>query len=356
MGNGSDTESTQSEPFQCMPALTSEEYAALKADIAANGVRVPIEVDPWGRILDGHHRAQACRDLGIEPPRRTIQVTSDEAARSHALSVNNTGRQLSREQRRGIVAGSLTADPHLSDREHARRCGVSPSTVSTVRAGLIESGQLSKLDSRLGKDGRTRHLPYQPRWAYPSLDLLEDAMAANGITSILMGLEALPMPGMDAEDWDGFCDSLKNYGVLVPIAVTEGGTLVDGRSRLIACLLTGQTPPVETIGLDEDLAGLCISNNLIVRSLTPQDLALSRARRRRTLALTSEDALAEVLNDSAGWLDRKKVARGGIAETLTQIVDDLCDDLDRNPDIGTTPDEIRLWAEPVISQWAGSGS
>jgi ParB-like chromosome segregation protein Spo0J len=54
--------------YQFLPPLSAEEYAALKADIAANGVRVPIERDEEGEIIDGFNRAQICEELGIECP------------------------------------------------------------------------------------------------------------------------------------------------------------------------------------------------------------------------------------------------------------------------------------------------
>jgi hypothetical protein len=41
------------EKYQVMPALPAEDYEALKADIAARGVMVAIEVDEYGNILDG---------------------------------------------------------------------------------------------------------------------------------------------------------------------------------------------------------------------------------------------------------------------------------------------------------------
>ena len=38
-------------PYQVLPDLTAEEYEALKADIAAHGIEVPIEVDERGNVL-----------------------------------------------------------------------------------------------------------------------------------------------------------------------------------------------------------------------------------------------------------------------------------------------------------------
>ena len=46
------------DPYQVMPPLSDEAYAALLADVLRNGVMVPIEIGPRG-LLDGHHRRRA---------------------------------------------------------------------------------------------------------------------------------------------------------------------------------------------------------------------------------------------------------------------------------------------------------
>jgi ParB-like chromosome segregation protein Spo0J len=153
---GSDIAREAAAPFQVMPPLSVEEYEALRDDIAAHGVRVPIDIDQYGRILDGHHRAQVCAELGTIVPTRVVIFADETAAREHAYATNTARRHLSRELRRAVVTRSLLADPGLSDRAHANRCGVSPTTVGTVRAVLVESGQVSNLDSRTGADGRER--------------------------------------------------------------------------------------------------------------------------------------------------------------------------------------------------------
>ena len=43
-----------------LPALSNEEYEALKSSIAAHGVEAPIHVDQKKRIIDGKHRRRAC--------------------------------------------------------------------------------------------------------------------------------------------------------------------------------------------------------------------------------------------------------------------------------------------------------
>ena len=45
------------ERWQLLPPLTDEEYASLKADIAAQGVLVPVVLDAAsGEVIEGHHR------------------------------------------------------------------------------------------------------------------------------------------------------------------------------------------------------------------------------------------------------------------------------------------------------------
>jgi hypothetical protein len=66
-------------PYQLMPPLSAEEYAALKADIAERGVQVPVEYDEHGNVIDGHHRIQICAELGIAQwPRLVRHGLSEE--------------------------------------------------------------------------------------------------------------------------------------------------------------------------------------------------------------------------------------------------------------------------------------
>ena len=50
-----------------LPKMSDEEFAELKASIQAEGQHYPIVVNEDLEVLDGHHRFQACTELGIEP-------------------------------------------------------------------------------------------------------------------------------------------------------------------------------------------------------------------------------------------------------------------------------------------------
>ncbi len=139
---GSAVESTgRPAGFQPMPSLSVDEYAALRDDIAARGILVPVVADQHGRLIDGHHRRQAALELGVHCPTEIRHVQSDDEALDLAVTLNATRRHLSREQRRELIRAEIERRPEDSDRAIARRVGCSPSTVGAVR------GHVSKLDT-----------------------------------------------------------------------------------------------------------------------------------------------------------------------------------------------------------------
>jgi hypothetical protein len=142
--------------YQFLPPLTDDEILALQEDISQNGMLHPIIVDEKGQILDGHHRAAIAKQLGFKPDRHVMEGLTEVEKRTLAFRLNTGRRHMDREQRRGVVIASLKADPQLSDRQHARRTGVSHPTVASIRAELEGSGRLESFTSRTSADGRTR--------------------------------------------------------------------------------------------------------------------------------------------------------------------------------------------------------
>jgi hypothetical protein len=128
--------------FQPMPELTTEQYDALKSDISVHGIVVPIVVDQYDRVLDGHNRFRIAAELKIDCPREIHHVVDDDEAADLAVTLNCARRHLTREQVREVIAGELARRPCDSDRAIARRVGCSPSTVGAVR-----DPQVSKLDT-----------------------------------------------------------------------------------------------------------------------------------------------------------------------------------------------------------------
>ena len=143
--------------YQVMPNLSTEEYAELKSDISSRGVMVPIEFDEQGNVLDGHHRLQICEELGIKDFPKVIRAgLTEEEKYTHARKLNLARRHLSQEQKRGLIQQQLQATPEKSDRQIARDLGISNKTVSTHRKEMEENGELCKLHSSIGADGKER--------------------------------------------------------------------------------------------------------------------------------------------------------------------------------------------------------
>ncbi|MGV1867198.1 MULTISPECIES: Spo0J and IME4 domain-containing protein [unclassified Rhizobium] len=143
-----------SAPYQLLPPLSPDDYAALEDSIVASGVLVPVEYDEAGNILDGHHRVQICESLGlIDWPRFVRKGLSEAEKRAHARALNLSRRHLSTAQKREVIEAQLMEEPTISSRAIAARLGVSKNTVSTVRQKLIDGGQIDHHAELVGKDG-----------------------------------------------------------------------------------------------------------------------------------------------------------------------------------------------------------
>ena len=79
--------------FQIMAPLDDDARAALRADIEAHGIQVPIMRTTDGRIIDGHNRSAIAEELGIDCPFLTVDL-DDRAATETALRLNILRRHL----------------------------------------------------------------------------------------------------------------------------------------------------------------------------------------------------------------------------------------------------------------------
>jgi DNA repair exonuclease SbcCD ATPase subunit len=132
------------------PAMSAEDFQALKDDIEVNGQREPIMLFD-GMVLDGWHRYRACIDLGIKPQQFTF---TDKDPVAFVLSTNLHRRHLTASQRAAaVVACSSWAPahrpksgepvPHLTTKEMAKAAQVSDKTIKQAKtahkAGLTDA-------------------------------------------------------------------------------------------------------------------------------------------------------------------------------------------------------------------------
>lgn len=138
-------------PYQLMPGLTDEERSSLRLDIEKNGIRVPIDVDENDNILDGHHRAWIAAELNIPCPRRIVAGLTEEGKRAHAVSVNVFRRNLTREQRRDLVA--RLRESGMSTRAIAEATSLPQRTVARDAEAVEPNGSTG--GTVTGTDGKT---------------------------------------------------------------------------------------------------------------------------------------------------------------------------------------------------------
>ena len=152
--------------YQALPDLDAAAYELLRADIAARGVLVAVEVDEAGAILDGHHRVRACRELGIADWPVVVRSGWTEAAkREHAILLNLARRQLTREDRRAAELALRKLGWSL--RRIATVVGVSAEAVRVDLAGvkILTPGAIPERVT--GADGKAYPARHAPREAPP---------------------------------------------------------------------------------------------------------------------------------------------------------------------------------------------
>ena len=88
----------QHHPFtEYWPLLSGENFAKFKADIAANGLRMPI-LTYQDQILDGRNRERACEETGDPVRYEDCGAKSDEEALALVVSLNEHRRHLSEDE------------------------------------------------------------------------------------------------------------------------------------------------------------------------------------------------------------------------------------------------------------------
>ena len=122
-------------------------------------------------VADGFHRLQAAAAAGHTQVAAEVRAGTREDARWYAAGANKAhGLRRTRADIRRAVEVALRLRPEASDRAIADHCGVDHKTVGAARSRLAGSGEIPRLKSRTGLDGKARpapspHLPPEPTTA-----------------------------------------------------------------------------------------------------------------------------------------------------------------------------------------------
>ena len=131
------------------PMIEGEAFAAFKADIKANGQRLPIYIQN-GFVIDGRNRQKACNELGI--PAIYEEVDGDPFELADSLNLHR--RHLTKEQMEDLIVKKRAEGK--SERQIAEEVGCSKSKVNKV---INSTGQKRPVDlptEVIGKDGKKR--------------------------------------------------------------------------------------------------------------------------------------------------------------------------------------------------------
>ena len=142
--------------YRLLPPLDAETYAGLKANIAINGIQVPVVRDEKGYILDGFARAKIAKELGYECPSVVVKGLTEQEKRSQVRALNLARRHLDYAARREIIAEEIKENPDRSNRWIGKSLGVDHKAVARVRTPMGATGTVPQLGYTLGADGKYR--------------------------------------------------------------------------------------------------------------------------------------------------------------------------------------------------------
>jgi len=161
-----------------LPLMSADKLRELGEDIVKNGLKLPIVrwlAHPKGEavLLDGRNRLDAIELVTgqkVEVGAPSIMAGDDFLACdkvieldgrvvdpwAYVISVNILRRDLTPEERQNALIRLIARTPEKSDRQFAEEIGVDHKTVGSARARGEATGEVSPVEKRVGRDGKSR--------------------------------------------------------------------------------------------------------------------------------------------------------------------------------------------------------
>lgn len=156
-----DLEDITLDQFQVFNNVKPEIYAALKEDVAAGEIVLPVVINSIGGVIDGHQRLRAYFELkeeGQSPPPLKVEMISanlsDEEQRSLARRINLVRRQVPHTELRRYIVEQLLETPRWSNGRIASTIGCRGETVAKARQRLEDTGELPYYSHLIDSIGR----------------------------------------------------------------------------------------------------------------------------------------------------------------------------------------------------------
>jgi ParB-like chromosome segregation protein Spo0J len=114
-----------------LPKITDDEYITLKKSIRENGQMFAIIVSDKNVILDGHNRAKACEELGIEVDFDVRHFDDEPTEREFVIIANLHRRHLTLEQRGFLGVQLMKIEEELARKRMGQK-GVKEGEVAPI--------------------------------------------------------------------------------------------------------------------------------------------------------------------------------------------------------------------------------
>ena len=119
-----------------VPKMPDQDYQVLKDDIKKNGLHYPGIINADGVLLDGHHRHNVCKELGLDFPCTKKHFKSEVEEKLFIIDVNLKRRHLTLWQRLSLLdAKAAILSKEAEKRERKGKAADPNDPVSLVTQG-----------------------------------------------------------------------------------------------------------------------------------------------------------------------------------------------------------------------------